>query len=90
MGMRGSFSSKIHVCHVEQKVERFKKLAEGAFFANNKGANSPLQRGGYPIPTRPPHREACGGVLVTVGVRSQEAVAVLTWVRWVLLRERGT
>jgi len=28
--------------------------------------------------------------LVTVGVRSEGAVAVLTLVRWVLLRERGT
>ena len=71
-------------------MERFKKLVEGAFFSNNKGANGPLVGGGYSISTTPPHREACGGVLVTVGVRSQEAVAVLTWVCWVLLRERGT
>jgi len=58
--MRGSFSSKIHVCHVEQKVERFQKLVEAAFLSNNKDANSPLQRGGCRWNRTAPYREALG------------------------------
>ena len=71
-------------------MERFKKLVEGAFSPITKVLISLTKEVVVLFQPHPQHREACGGVLVTVSVRSQEAVAVLTWVRWVLLRERGT
>ena len=59
-------------------MERFKELVEGAFSPITKVLIAPSKEGAILFQRHPPHREACGGVLVTVGVRSQEAVAVLT------------
>ena len=71
-------------------MERFKKLVEGAFSPITKVLIS-LSKEGVVLFQRHPHIGKPGvGLLVTVGVRSQGAVAVLTLVRWVLLREHGT
>ena len=75
---------------MEQQVERFKKLVEGAFSPITKVLISLSKEGVVLFQRHSYLGKPAVGLLVTVGVRSQEAVAVLTWVRWVLLRERGT
>ncbi len=56
MGMRGSFSGKIHVCPCGTKIGAFSEIGRRRFLPNNKDANSPLKRGALRIPV-PPHIE---------------------------------
>ena len=83
----GRTSDEINRC---QATIHFQKLVEAAFLSNNKDANSPLVGGAVTGIGQPPIGKPGVGLLETVGVRSEGAVAVLTLVRWVLLRERGT
>jgi hypothetical protein len=53
MGMRGSFSSKIHVCSCGTKSGAFSETTEGALFLPGAKDENPPPTGGFPTTRRP-------------------------------------